>query len=68
VIFCDTGTVEPSLAQWTDTYRVSPDFGLRITVPALGPAPIALDLAFPISTQPGDHINNFSFFIGLGRN
>ena len=67
VIFCDTGTVERSFDDWDDKYRVAPGFGLRITVPAMGPAPIALDFAFPVSHQPGDRIENFSFFVGLIR-
>ena len=28
VLFCDSGTVEPSFSNWTDNYRVSPGFGL----------------------------------------
>ncbi|MBN1588898.1 MAG: BamA/TamA family outer membrane protein [Pirellulales bacterium] len=67
VVFCDTGTVEPSIDDWTDTYRVAPGFGLRVTVPAMGPAPIALDFAFPVSHEPGDRIENFSFFVGFLR-
>jgi len=67
VVFCDTGTIQPSLSHWTDEYRVAPGFGLRITIPAMGPAPIALDLAFPVSHMHGDDINNFSFFIGINR-
>lgn len=67
VVFVDTGTVEPTIDNWTDTYRVAPGFGLRITVPAMGPAPIALDLAFPISREDGDDIQNFSFFVGFLR-
>jgi len=67
VVFCDTGASQPSTGNWRDAYRVAPGFGLRITIPALGPAPIALDLAFPVSHANGDDINNFSFFIGVGR-
>jgi outer membrane protein insertion porin family len=67
VVFCDTGTVEPSIDDWTDKYRVAPGFGLRITVPAMGPAPIALDFAFPAVNNPGDRIENFSFFVGFLR-
>lgn len=67
VIFCDTGTVEPTIDNWTDKYRVAPGFGLRITIPAMGPAPIALDFAFPVMNQEGDDLENFSFFIGIGR-
>ena len=67
VVFCDTGTVEPTVSNWSDRYRVAPGFGLRITVPAMGPAPIALDFAFPVSWQPGDRSEMFSFFVGFGR-
>lgn len=67
VVFCDTGTVQPSIDNWTDKYRVAPGFGLRIIIPAMGPAPIALDFAFPISTEPGDHEEAFSFFLGINR-
>ncbi|MBN2291001.1 MAG: BamA/TamA family outer membrane protein [Pirellulales bacterium] len=67
VVFCDTGTVEPSIDNWTQTYRVAPGFGLRIVVPAMGPAPIALDFAFPVSTTPGDREQIFSFFVGFAR-
>ena len=33
----------------------------------MGPAPIALDFAFPINPQPGDVQQIFSFFVGLNR-
>jgi outer membrane protein insertion porin family len=67
VVFCDTGTVEPSLREWTDNYRIAPGAGLRISVPMMGPAPIALDLAFPVSVNPGDRVLNFSFNVGFQR-
>jgi outer membrane protein insertion porin family len=67
VVFCDTGAAQPTSGNWRDVYRVAPGFGLRISIPAMGPAPIALDLAFPVSHEHGDDINNFSFFIGVGR-
>ncbi len=67
VVFCDTGTVEPTVNDWSNKYRVAPGFGLRIAVPAMGPAPIALDFAFPVSWQPGDRQEMFSFFMGFGR-
>jgi outer membrane protein insertion porin family len=67
VVFCDAGTVEPTIKNWTDRYRVAPGFGLRITVPAMGPAPIALDFAFPVSHEPSDRQQVFSFFIGFLR-
>lgn len=67
VIFCDTGTVERKIDHWQDTYRVAPGFGLRVVIPAMGPAPIALDFAFPVSRTSGDEIENFSFFVGFLR-
>ena len=39
----------------------------RITIPAMGPAPIALDFAFPAVNEGGDEIENFSFFVGFLR-
>ena len=67
VLFVDTGTVEPSITDWSNHYRVAPGFGLRITIPAMGPAPIALDFAFPVALNHGDQVNNFSFFVGFLR-
>lgn len=67
VIFCDTGTVEPDIDDWTQKYRVAPGFGFRITIPALGPAPVALDFAFPVSKERGDDEQVFSFFLGFFR-
>jgi len=67
VVFCDFGTVEEHIALHGDQYRVAPGFGLRIQVPALGPAPIALDLAVPVAHADTDNIQNFSFFFGFNR-
>ena len=62
VIFLDTGTVEPnfSLGAW----RASVGFGVRFTVPFLGPVPFALDFGIPIAKQSGDRTEIFSFSIG----
>jgi outer membrane protein insertion porin family len=65
VVFCDFGTVEQDVR--LSNFRVAPGFGLRISIPAMGPAPIALDLAFPVASSQGDEIQNFSFFVGIGR-
>lgn len=65
VVFCDAGTVQPQIDQWTQDFRVAPGFGFRITVPALGPAPIALDFAFPVSKEDTDEEQMFSFFVGF---
>jgi outer membrane protein insertion porin family len=67
VVFCDYGTVERSIEFNEDNFRVAPGFGLRVTVPALGPAPLAFDFAVPVARADGDDIRNFSFFIGLAR-
>jgi outer membrane protein insertion porin family len=67
VFFVDFGTVEEKIELDADTFRVAPGFGLRILVPALGPAPLALDLAFPVAHAPSDDMENFSFFFGFGR-
>ena len=54
VAFCDFGTVEENVAIHGNNFRVAPGFGLRITVPAMGPAPIALDFAFPVAKADTD--------------
>ncbi|HJT36019.1 MAG TPA: BamA/TamA family outer membrane protein, partial [Pirellulales bacterium] len=67
VVFTDFGTVEPTTEiKWQD-FRVAPGFGLRVTIPAMGPAPIALDFAFPVHKAPGDHLQFFNFFVGVTR-
>lgn len=67
VVFCDTGAAQPSIDNWEDKYRVAPGFGLRLTIPAMGPAPIALDFAFPVIQEDSDEEEMFSFFIGFLR-
>jgi outer membrane protein assembly factor BamA len=59
VAFLDTGTVESSAS--IRDYRVSAGFGLRLTVPMMGPVPIALDFGFPIVRGPNDRTQIFSF-------
>ena len=65
VAFVDFGTVEEDVE--IKDFRVAPGFGLRITVPAMGPAPIALDFAFPVAKADFDDTQVFSFNIGLQR-
>jgi outer membrane protein insertion porin family len=67
VAFCDFGTVERELVMKGENFRVAPGFGLRIFVPAMGPAPIALDFAFPVTKALTDDEQIFSFFVGFGR-
>ncbi|MGH9676123.1 MAG: BamA/TamA family outer membrane protein, partial [Candidatus Acidiferrum sp.] len=66
VSFIDTGTVESTAVNIKD-YRVSAGFGVRFTVPLLGPVPIALDFGFPIVKGPQDNTQVFSFFLGFTR-
>ena len=66
-LFCDFGTVEEDVRLSADTYRVAPGFGLRINVPALGPAPLAFDFAFPVAQADTDDTRVFTFFLGVGR-
>lgn len=63
VTFLDHGTVERSVE--IKDYRVSAGFGFRISVPALGPLPIALDFAFPLNKVDTDNRQLFSFYVGM---
>ncbi len=65
VIFSDFGTVEPDAG--FDEFRVTAGFGFRMVVPAMGPAPLAFDFAWPILNQPEDETRVFSFYVGLTR-
>ena len=63
--FTDFGTVEDE-AGFNDV-RVTVGAGLRLTVPAMGPVPIALDWGFPVRKQNFDDTQVFSFYIGINR-
>ncbi len=64
-LFCDFGTVEEQIE--IKDFRVAPGFGVLFSIPALGPAPLALNFAFPIASNPGDQEQVFSFFFGATR-
>ena len=66
-LFTDFGTVEREIDIDSDNFRVTVGAGLRISVPAMGPAPIAVDFGVPITRADTDRIQNFSFFVGFGR-
>jgi outer membrane protein insertion porin family len=68
IVFCDYGTIEEEIEIEKDDFRVAVGAGLRIFVPAMGPAPIAVDFAVPLAREDTDRIQNFSFFVGFGRN
>ena len=67
IVFLDYGTVERQIALHAENFRVAPGVGLRVNVPAFGPAPIALDFAFPVAMADTDTRQIFSFFIGVNR-
>jgi outer membrane protein insertion porin family len=66
-VFCDFGTVESDIALHGNQFRVAPGFGFRVNVPAMGPAPLAFDFAFPVASAAGDDKQTFSFFFGATR-
>ncbi len=59
VVFTDQGTLSnsPGINDW----RVTIGTGLRIKVPFLGQAPLALDFGIPIKKVKGDQTQIFSF-------
>lgn len=66
-LFVDYGTVERDIELHSKNFRIAPGFGVRINVPALGPAPLAFDFAFPVAKADTDSTRIFSFFFGVGR-
>ena len=62
VVFVDTGTVEADFG--FSEYRASVGCGLRMTIPFMGPVPMALDFGFPILKQSNDETQIFSFSLG----
>ncbi len=66
VVFCDTGTVSEKIKNW-GRYRVAPGVGLRFSIPMLGPAPLALDFAFPVNRDPNDVRQVFTFNLSGSR-
>jgi outer membrane protein insertion porin family len=67
VAFVDYGTVERDIEINWDNFRVAPGIGARIAIPALGPAPLAFDFAFPVAYADSDSRQIFSFTMGLTR-
>jgi len=65
VVFTDFGTVEQDVT--LDNFRVSAGFGFRLTIPAMGPAPLAFDFAWPLKKESTDRLRVFSFYVGLAR-
>jgi outer membrane protein insertion porin family len=67
VTFIDYGTIEQDIEFDWKNFRAAPGLGLRIAVPAMGPAPLAFDFAFPVLDAAGDQRQVFSFSMGLTR-
>ena len=65
VAFTDFGTVQQEVG--FEDFRVSAGFGFRLVIPAMGPAPIAFDFAWPIIDQKTDERRMFSFYVGFTR-
>jgi outer membrane protein insertion porin family len=65
VTFTDFGTVDQTVT--LDAFRLSVGAGVRLTVPMMGPVPIAVDFAVPILKQPFDTTQVVSFSLGLLR-
>ena len=61
VLFTDMGTIanSPGFDQW----RITAGFGLRLTVPALTPVPLAFDFGFPVRKEPTDDTRIFTFTV-----
>ncbi|NNE01174.1 MAG: BamA/TamA family outer membrane protein [Pirellulaceae bacterium] len=67
VAFVDFGTVEEDIEINSDNFRVAPGVGFRVAIPALGPAPLAFDFAFPVAKADTDDERLFSFYMSLIR-
>ena len=61
VLFTDMGTItnRPGFDNW----RLSVGTGLRVTVPALTPVPLAFDFGFPVLKEPTDDTRLFTFTV-----
>lgn len=66
VAFTDFGTIQDDKANLTNL-RLTAGFGMRVTVPMMGPAPIALDFGFPLMKEKDDLTQVFQFTMGVTR-
>jgi outer membrane protein insertion porin family len=65
VVFSDFGTVENDVS--FDNFRVTAGVGFRITVPGMGPVPLAFDFAFPVMSEDFDDERVFSFYVDFNQ-
>jgi len=63
VIFTDQGLVSDDLS--LNPWRISVGAGIRLAIPILSQAPFALDLAFPLLSDPDDEERVLSFSLDL---
>jgi outer membrane protein insertion porin family len=63
--FTDFGTVDSDVS--LRNFRLSIGAGFRLIIPAMGPAPIALDFAVPLIKESFDQTQVFSFYVGFTR-
>lgn len=63
--FTDFGTVDENVS--LDKFRASVGFGFRVTIPQMGPVPLAFDFAFPVRSEKEDNERIFSFYVGINR-
>ncbi|MBN2489593.1 MAG: outer membrane protein assembly factor BamA [Planctomycetes bacterium] len=65
LVFWDAGALAERLGDDAlDQVRHSVGFGFRITIPFLGPRPLALDFGFPLKKERHDDTRLISFTIG----
>jgi len=68
VTFVDSGTVEETEDTIrADRVRVTVGAGVRLTIPAMGPAPLAFDFGIPVASERSDDERIFSFYVGISR-
>jgi outer membrane protein insertion porin family len=65
VVFTDAGTVEQEIQ--IHKVRTSIGAGFRLIVPILGPAPIAVDFAYPLTKDDDDDTQIISFSFGIAQ-
>lgn len=65
VSFTDMGTVQDQISM--DQFRMTVGAGVRLTIPAMGPMPIAIDFGVPIIQQSFDQKQLVAFYIGVQR-
>lgn len=66
VLFTDLGTISETTSIDGDDFRLSVGGGLRVYIPALGPAPLSIDAAIPLIRGDNDRVQNLHFYVNLG--